>query len=76
MKYKVWVARTFVFATVVEAPSRKAANRQVLDDWTVPDNDGRHMDEELWAMGRGLADGSVIPSAITIEALGVTKPSV
>lgn len=67
--YKVWLSRTFICETTVEAPTRRLAARRVEDDWSVPGNDGRNMDEELWTMTRGLGDGTLVPAAIVTETL-------
>ena len=72
-KYKVWVARTFICETTVEAPSIRLAEKWVEDDWSVPDCDGRNMDEELWTTRRAINDGTLEPGAIVTYAFGAMK---
>lgn len=74
MKYKVWLARTFVFAVNVDAPNPRLAKKWALDDWEVPGQTGQNMDEELWTMQRGIADGSIEPVGVTVESWGVSRP--
>ena len=69
-KYKVWIARTFICETTVEAPTRRLAETWVEDDWSVPDCDGRNMDEELWTTRWAIDSGTLVPGAIVTHAFG------
>ena len=70
-KYKVGLSRIFVYEVIVEAPSKRLAEKQAVAEWSVPRDTGEHMDEELWTMQRGLEDGSLVGQAIVTGSLGV-----